>query len=178
MVAGLGVLGSIVGQSPAREAEWNAAPAAPTPSPSAPAPTQPAPRPAPKPAPTQPPAQPQPAPAPKPAPKPASAVQECGDVGSCIVTPGRAFHHGKHLYMAGWKVTKDDGFGWFTFQGKVRNTSDDASSALITFKLLRNDEVVGTVLVPTTHLQPGQTEHIDGGLSGDDCVKFDQVEVS
>jgi hypothetical protein len=29
-------------------------------------------------------------------------------------------------------------------------------------------------MVTTTVLQPGQTEHIDGGLSGDDYVKFDQ----
>jgi hypothetical protein len=54
------------------------------------------------------------------------------------VTPGKAFTVGKHKTLAGWKVEQDSSLGdaMFSVTGKVKNISNDTSTAFIHFKFI------------------------------------------
>jgi hypothetical protein len=77
------------------------------------------------------------------------------------VTPGKAFTVGKHETLAGWKVEQDTIFGdaMFNVSGKVKNVSDETSTAFIHFKFIdKSGEVLGNVDCNSGDLEPGQTQ--------------------
>jgi hypothetical protein len=77
------------------------------------------------------------------------------------VTPGKAFTVGKHQTLAGWKVEQDTGLGdaMFNVSGKVKNVSNETSTAFIHFKFIdKSGEVLGNVDCNSGDLEPGQTQ--------------------
>jgi hypothetical protein len=80
------------------------------------------------------------------------------------VTPGEAFTVGKHKTLAGWKVEQDTSLGdpMFSVTGKVKNISDDTSTAFIHFKFIdKSGEVLGNVDCNSADLEPGQTQALN-----------------
>jgi hypothetical protein len=80
------------------------------------------------------------------------------------VTPGKAFTVGKHKTVAGWKVEQDTSLGdaMFSVTGKVKNISDDTSTALIHFKFIdKSGEVLGSVQCNSADVKPGQTQALN-----------------
>jgi hypothetical protein len=80
------------------------------------------------------------------------------------VTPGKAFTFGKHKMIAGWKVEQNTSLGdaMFGVTGKVKNISDDTSTASIHFKLIdKSGEVLGKVQCNSADLEPGQIQAIN-----------------
>jgi len=80
------------------------------------------------------------------------------------VTPGKAFTVGKHKTLAGWKVEKDTSLGdaMFSVTGKVKNTGDAKSTALVHFKFIdKSGEVLGNVQCNSADLKPGQTQALN-----------------
>ena len=80
------------------------------------------------------------------------------------VTPGKAFTFGKHKMIAGWKVEQNTSLGdaMFGVTGKVKNISDDTSTAAIHFKVIdKSGEVLGNVQCNSVDLEPGQTQALN-----------------
>jgi len=80
------------------------------------------------------------------------------------VTPGKAFSFGKHKMIAGWKVEENTSLGdaMFGVTGKVKNISDDTSTASIQFKVIdKSGEVLGNVQCNSVDLKPGQTQALN-----------------
>ena len=80
------------------------------------------------------------------------------------VTPGKAFTLGKHKMIAGWKVEQNTSLGdaMFGVTGKVKNISDDTSTAAIHFKVIdKSGEVLGNVQCNSVDLEPGQTQALN-----------------
>ena len=80
------------------------------------------------------------------------------------VTPGKAFTVGKHKTLAGWKVEQDTRLGdaMFSVTGKVKNISNDTSTAFIHFKFIdKSGEVLGNVQCNSADLEPGQTQALN-----------------
>lgn len=81
-----------------------------------------------------------------------------------VVTEGTVFTVGSHETLAGWKVSKDSTLGVAEFKvtGKVKNVSDQTSTAFIHFKFLTSSgEVLGNVNCNSSDLEPGQTEALN-----------------
>jgi hypothetical protein len=79
-------------------------------------------------------------------------------------TPGKAFIFGKHKMLTGWKVNQDTSLGAakFSVTGKVKNLSDDTSTASINFKFIdKSGQVRGTVRCNSADLKPGQTQALN-----------------
>jgi hypothetical protein len=80
------------------------------------------------------------------------------------VTPGKAFTTGEHKMIAGWKVEQDTSLGdaMFGVTGKVKNMSDDTSTASIHFKFIdKNGEVLGKVQCNSADLEQGQIQALN-----------------
>jgi hypothetical protein len=78
------------------------------------------------------------------------------------VEAGKAFTIGRRQTLAGWKVTEDDVLGGFTVVGKVKNVSDETSTAFVHFKFLSaSGEVLGNVECNSADLEPGQTQALN-----------------
>jgi hypothetical protein len=80
------------------------------------------------------------------------------------VALGKAFTFGKHKMLAGWKVEQDTSLGdaMFGVTGKVKNISDDTSTASIHLKFIdKSGEVRGIVQCNSADLEPGQTQAIN-----------------
>jgi Sec-independent protein translocase protein TatA len=80
------------------------------------------------------------------------------------VTPGKAFTVGKHKTLEGWKVEQDTSLGdaMFSVTGKVKNISNDTSTAFIHFKFIdKSGEVLGNVDCNSSDLEPGQTQALN-----------------
>jgi hypothetical protein len=108
--------------------------------------------------------------APKPveqAPKVACVDQEDRNA-PCTIQVGKPFQLGKHLVMAGWKVTSE--YGTMGITGKAKNTGDKASAMFVEVKFLSGDEVLADVTCTSDSLEPGQTQTISC-FSGDDYTK-------
>jgi hypothetical protein len=74
-----------------------------------------------------------------------------------VVVVGQAFTIGKHETLAGWKVVNE--IGMFTVTGKVKNISEDTSTAFIHIKFLSaTGEVLGNVACNSGDLEPGQVQ--------------------
>ena len=79
-------------------------------------------------------------------------------------TPGKAFTFSKHKMLAGWKVNQDTSLGaaMFSVTGKVKNLSDDISTASISFKFIdKSGHVRGSVQCNSADLKPGQTQALN-----------------
>jgi hypothetical protein len=80
------------------------------------------------------------------------------------VKPGKAFTVGKHRTLAGWTVEQDTSLGdaMFSVTGKVKNISDDTSTAFIHFKFIdKSGEVIGNVQCNSADLEPDQTQALN-----------------
>ena len=80
------------------------------------------------------------------------------------VEPGKAFTIGPHKTLEGWAVKQDTSLGGahFTITGKVKNISDDTSTAFILFKLIDSSgEVLGNVRCNSADLEPDQTQALN-----------------
>jgi hypothetical protein len=80
------------------------------------------------------------------------------------ITPGKAFTIGKHKTLAGWTVEQDTSLGgaMFSVTGKVKNTGNATSTAVINFKFLgKSGEVIGSVQCNSVDLEPGQTQALN-----------------
>jgi hypothetical protein len=80
------------------------------------------------------------------------------------VTPGKAFTFGNHKMIAGWKVEQNTSLGdaMFGVTGKVKNISDDTSTASIHFKAIdKSGEVLGNVRCSSVDLEPGQIQALN-----------------
>jgi hypothetical protein len=80
------------------------------------------------------------------------------------VTPGKAVTFGKHKMLAGWKVERDTSLGdaMFSVTGKVKNISNDTSTAFIHFKFIdESGEVLGNVQCNSADVEPGQTQALN-----------------
>jgi hypothetical protein len=78
------------------------------------------------------------------------------------VTPGKAFTVGKHQTLAGWKVEQENFGDGFNVTGKVKNVSDETSTAFIHFKFIdKSGEVLGNVDCNSGDLEPGQTQALN-----------------
>jgi hypothetical protein len=79
-------------------------------------------------------------------------------------TPGKAFTFGKHKMLAGWKVKQDTSLGaaMFSVTGKVKNLSDDTSTASINFKFIdKSGQVRGSVRCNSADLKPSHTQALN-----------------
>jgi hypothetical protein len=77
------------------------------------------------------------------------------------VTPGKAFTFGKHKMIAGWKVEQNTSLGdaMFGVTGKVKNISDDTSTASIYFQVTdESGDVLGNVRCNSVDLEPGESQ--------------------
>jgi hypothetical protein len=80
------------------------------------------------------------------------------------VMPGKAFSFGKHTMLAGWKVEQDTSLGaaMFSVTGKVKNLSDDTSTASIHFTFIdKSGHVRGSVQCNSAGLKPGRTQALN-----------------
>jgi hypothetical protein len=78
------------------------------------------------------------------------------------VTPGKAFTVGKHQTLAGWKVEQENFGDGSNVSGKVKNVSDQTSTAFIHFKFIdKSGEVLGNVDCNSGDLEPGQTQALN-----------------
>jgi hypothetical protein len=80
------------------------------------------------------------------------------------VKPGKAFTVGKHKTLADWTVEQDTSLGdaMFSVTGKVKNISDDTSTAFIHFKFIdKSGEVIGNLQCNSADLEPGQTQALN-----------------
>ena len=96
----------------------------------------------------------------------ASRVQQAEDDTNAAreVMPGKAFTFGKHKMLTGWKVEQDTSLGaaMFSVTGKVKNLSDDTSTASIHFTFIdRSGHVRGSVQCNSADLKPGQTQGLN-----------------
>ena len=70
----------------------------------------------------------------------------------------------KHKMIAGWKVEQNISLGdaMFGVTGKVKNISDDTSTASIHFKVIdRSGEVLGNVQCKSVDLEPGHIQALN-----------------
>ena len=96
------------------------------------------------------------------APQSQQAVE--GKNASREVKPGKAFTIGSHKTLAGWAVKQDTRLGGahFNVTGKIKNISEDKSTAFIQFKFMDSSgEVLGNVQCNSADLEPGQTQALN-----------------
>jgi hypothetical protein len=91
----------------------------------------------------------------------------------CTVEAGQAFTIGRHETQAGWKVVSE--YGRFGITAKVRNVSDRAGGAFMTFKFLRGDEVLGDVLCTSGQLEPRQVATLNCISDGEYSTSFQRI---
>jgi hypothetical protein len=94
----------------------------------------------------------------------------------CTVKAGQTFTRGKHQTLAGWKIKRGP-LDWFDVVAKVRNISDEESGAVMTFKFLRGNEVLGSVMCTSTSLEPGQSQALNCISADDYTTKYDRITV-
>lgn len=77
------------------------------------------------------------------------------------ITEGEAFTHDGFEAEEGWKVAKER-FGGATIQGlRVTNTSEDARTALLTFRLYKGNENLAEIECSSNELQTGEVSRMN-----------------